>query len=63
MEDIKRQQTSNKETLSRKVKVKPERPLARSDSSATNLKSEKLMFNSHLMEAVCNRNNLQLALK
>jgi RNA-directed DNA polymerase len=63
MEDIKRQQTSNKEALSREVKVKPERPLTRVDSSATNLKSEKPMFNSHLMEAVCNRNNLQLALK
>lgn len=63
MEDIKRQQTSNREALPEEVKVKPEGPLVRVDSSIATLHSEKPMFNSHLMEAVCERSNLKAALK
>jgi len=63
MKDFKRQQTSNKEALLMETKVKPESSLTRADSSVPNLTSEKPMFNSHLMEAVCERSNLQQALK
>jgi len=63
MKDFKRQQTSNKEALSREVKVKPKGPLPRANSPILNLTSEKPMFNSHLMEAMCDRNNLKQALK
>jgi len=45
------------------AKVKPENSLTRADFSVPNLTSEKPMFNSHLMEAVCERSNLLQALK
>lgn len=63
MKDFKRQSPSIKEALSKGTKVKPEEPLARVDSSVSNLTSEKPMFNRHLMEAVCERSNLKQALK
>ena len=51
------------EVLLKEIMVKPEEPLARADSPISNLKFEKPMFNRHLMEAVCERNNLKQALK
>lgn len=63
MGDIKRQPTSGKEVSLMKAKVKPENSLTRADSSVPNLTSERPMFNSHLMEAVCERSNLLQALK
>lgn len=51
------------EASSEEVKVKPEQPLMRVDACVTNSTTEKPMFNEYLMEAVCNRSNLQEALK
>src|SRR3990167_1531893 len=63
MKDNKRQSISIEETLPREAMVKPERSSVRADSLVTNLTTEKPMFNSHLMEAVCEGNNLKQALK
>lgn len=60
---MKDKQPTSQEDLSLKAKVKPERSLTRADSSISNLTIEKPMFNSHLMEAVCERSNLHQALK
>lgn len=48
---------------SREVWVKPEGPVERADLSATRHQSETPMFGEHLLEEVCERRNLQKALK
>lgn len=63
MKDFKRRPISTQETFLKDTKVKLEVPLERADSSILNPILEKPMFNSHLMEAVCERNNLKQALK
>ncbi len=62
MKDIKRQ-SSSKEILLSKAKVKPKQSLARADFFVFKTHTAKPMFNNYLMEAVCKRSNLQLAYK
>ena len=47
----------------RTVEVKPRGSEARVDSTSSTRRFERPMFNGNLMEEICDRNNLQMALK
>jgi RNA-directed DNA polymerase len=54
---------SSTRASSREVWVKPEGPVERADLSATRHQSKTPIFGEHLLEEVCERRNLQKALK
>ena len=63
MNDKIERQSIRKRSLNHKAEVKPQGCEASADLLIVRQSPEKPMFNDQLMEAVCDRSNLQRALK